>query len=116
MPSVRQIRGHQAEDAAVSFLQQKGMAILDRHVTSRYGEIDILAEDGDTIVAVEVKYRQTSVFGTAAEAVTKSKVERLTATLEDLIIKRNWQGRPYRIDVVTIEPAGLRHIVGVANE
>ncbi len=117
MPSERQIFGTEAEHRAADFLQRKGFVILDRHVTSRYGEIDILAQDGDTIVAVEVKSRRNkSKFGSAVESVTDLKLEKLEAALHDVLEKRGWQDRPIRIDVVTIEPQGIKHLVGVGSQ
>lgn len=116
MPSIRQQRGAEAEHQAAELLQAKGYIILDRHLTSRYGEIDILAQDDHTIVAIEVKFRRSKKFGPAAESVTNQKLEKIEAALNDILIKRGWQGRPVRIDVVTIEPEGIQHIIGVDTQ
>lgn len=117
MPSERQEFGTQAENQAADFLMTKGFTILDRHVTSRYGEIDILAKDGQTIVAVEVKARRTkSQFGAAVESVTDLKIEKIEAALYDVLAKRGWPEQPIRIDVVTVEPDGIEHVVGVGRE
>ncbi len=109
MPSSRQKFGTQAEDRAAQFLQSKGFTILDRHVTSRYGEIDLLAEDQDTVVAVEVKARRSTAFGRAIEAITPTKYEKIAAALHDTLEQRGWQNRPYRIDAVTIDGAVIEH-------
>ncbi len=113
MPSPRQRYGSQAEDQAADFLVGKGYTILDRHVTSRFGEIDILAQDGETVVAVEVKARRSQAFGRAIEAVTQQKLERLAAALHEALEKRGWQEKPIRIDVVTVEPSGVDLLAGV---
>ena len=113
MPSAKQQFGTWAEQQAEEFLLKKGYEIIDRHVTSRYGEIDILAQDSDVIVAVEVKARRNDKFGRAAEAVTNRKLQKLADTLNNELAKRNWLGRPTRIDVITIEPNGIDHLIGV---
>ncbi len=113
MPSPRQQRGFEAEDQAADFLLAKGWTILDRHVTSRYGEIDILAQDGEIIVAVEVKARQNKKFGTAAESVTQQKLQRLRDTLADILEKRGWSNRLHRIDVVAFDASKVSHLESV---
>lgn len=116
MPSLRQAFGTQAENRVADFLVGMGFQLLDRHVTSRYGEIDLLMQDGETIVAVEVKARRNQKFGRAIEGVTDIKLERLSNALHDILEKRGWQGRLIRIDVVTVEPEGVQHLVGVGPE
>lgn len=113
MPSARQRIGQEAEDKAARFLLGQGYEIIDRHVTSRYGEIDILARDGEVIVAIEVKSRNSDAHGRAVEAVTDRKLEKIAAALHEVLVKREWQLRPYRIDVITIDPDRLNYIRGV---
>lgn len=114
MPSPRQQFGAWAEVAAVDFLRQKGYEILDRHVTSRYGEIDILARDGDTLVAVEVKARRNNKFGSAVEGITKKKFDRLRLAIEEYLQKKHWEKQAVRIDVVTIDRGQIALITGAS--
>ncbi len=116
MPSPKQRFGTAAEQQAADFLLAKGMTLIDRHVTSRYGELDLLMHDGDTIVAVEVKARRTSTYGRAIESLTQNKLQKLADALHDVLEKRGWSQQPYRIDVVTIEPSGIEHLAGVGPE
>ena len=113
MPSSRQRRGGLAEDQAVLFLRQKGFSILGRHVTSRYGEIDILAKDGETIVAVEVKARWNEHYGRAIESVTDRKLNKIMAALEEAMSKLRLTDQAMRIDVITVELDGIKHVPGV---
>lgn len=113
MPSARQKYGGLAEDQAVLFLRQKGFTVIGRHVTSRYGEIDILARDGATIVAVEVKARRNYKYGRAAESVTEQKLEKIAAALADVMTKQNINAVSTRIDLITIEPDGLEYLPGL---
>ncbi len=113
MPSPQQRHGAWAEKQAEVWLEAHGFTILDRHCTSRFGEIDILAQVGQEIVAVEVKARRTKKFGPAVAAISKTKYDRLEKTLHDIVAKRNLTQRPIRIDLVTVEPAGIEHIPGL---
>ncbi|CAG0930904.1 partial hypothetical protein, partial [Planctomycetaceae bacterium] len=61
--------GKQGEDEAAAFLEGKGYAVLERNYRCRYGEIDIVARDGRTVVFVEVKTRGSDRFGTPTASV-----------------------------------------------
>ena len=80
LPPARPLKdrvGHAGEVAALAYLKEQGFRILARDWRSRLGQIDIVAEDGDTLVLVEVKARRGTAFGTPEEAVTLSKQRRL---------------------------------------
>jgi putative endonuclease len=74
------ISGAEAEDSAAAFLQRAGLAITERNYRCRFGEIDIIANDGGVIVFVEVRRRVSSSFGGAAASITHAKRERLVRT------------------------------------
>ncbi len=92
---------------------QKGYVILARHVTSRFGEIDILARDGATLVAVEVKYRANDRMGRAVEGVSPSKIEKIYAALEDYCARENIAAEKIRIDLIAIDGDEVEHLVGL---
>ena len=73
-------RGRRAEDAAVIFLQQNGLNMVARNYQCRFGEIDIIARDGDALVFVEVRMRSGGAFGGAAASFTRAKQEKLLRT------------------------------------
>jgi putative endonuclease len=98
--------GRTGEEMAVAALEAHGYAILACRYRTRYGEIDIIARDGDTTVFVEVKARATDMFGTAAEAVGPAKQRRLARMALDYAAKNNLIDRPCRFDVVAIDGAG----------
>jgi putative endonuclease len=101
----RQSLGKCGENLAVAELTDRGYAILDRRYRTRYGEIDIVADDDGTIVFVEVKARASPEFGTAAEAVTAWKQRRLASMAVDYLSRRRLTDRPCRFDVVAIDAA-----------
>jgi putative endonuclease len=112
--SARQILGKTGEDLAVRELQRRGYAILARRYRTRFGEIDIVARDGETLVFVEVKARRTARCGTAAEAVTRWKQRRIGAMALDYLA---WSGRldvRCRFDVVAVDGIGARGDVRIA--
>jgi len=64
MTTLRQSLGRQAEDLVAARLTAAGWALIQRNARSRYGEIDLVALDGEALVFVEVKAgRQSSRFG-----------------------------------------------------
>jgi putative endonuclease len=101
----RQSLGKIGEDLAVAELTRRGYAILERRYRTRHGEIDIVAEDGGTIVFVEVKARATREFGSAAEAITPYKQRRLASMASEYLARGQVTDRPCRFDVVAIDEA-----------
>ena len=73
-------RGSQAEAHAARYLEAQGLQIVQRNYSCRYGEIDLIARDGVTLVFVEVRARSSNAFGGAAASITASKREKLTRT------------------------------------
>lgn len=72
--------GKFGERIAIEILRKKGYKILDKNFRSRFGEIDIVAQDGNTLVFVEVKTRWSKKFGDPAEAVTPWKLRAIAKT------------------------------------
>jgi putative endonuclease len=99
----RQQLGKIGEQLAVTELERRGYAIVDQRYRTARGEIDIIAQDGETLVFVEVKVRETDECGTAAEAVTRNKQRRLGHMAADYLARRNIIDQPCRFDVVAID-------------
>ena len=103
MTIARQQLGKLGEDLAVEELERRGYAILARRYRTRCGEIDIVAQDGNTLVFVEVKARASAEFGTAAEAVTRHKQLKLVRMATDYLARMGGSVPPCRFDVVAID-------------
>jgi putative endonuclease len=101
----RQILGKRGEDAACAELARRGYAILARRYRTRFGEIDIVSRDGETVVFVEVKARRTARRGAAAEQISFWKRRRITAMALDYLSSSRLLDRRYRFDVVAIDDA-----------
>jgi putative endonuclease len=99
----RQTLGILGENLACAELTARGYEILDRRYRTRFGEIDIIARDGPTIVFVEVKARLTGEFGGAAAAVTGWKQRRIANMAVDYLSRKRLHECPCRFDVVAID-------------
>ena len=99
----RQDLGELGEELAVRELTARGYAILARRYRTRHGEIDLVAQDGRTIVFIEVKVRLSGEFGHAAEAVSPQKQRRLVSMAGDYLARHQLGDRPCRFDVVAID-------------
>ena len=103
MPSdLRQSLGKLGEDLTCAELRRRGYEILARRYRTRFGEIDVIARDGQTVVFVEVKARSGLSFGGGAAAVTTWKQRRIAQMAAEYLIRRRWGDRPCRFDVVAI--------------
>src|SRR5436190_971811 len=102
----RQLLGIQGEDLAAQELQRRGYAILARRYRTRFGEIDIVAQDADAVVFVEVKARRTARYGSAAEAISVWKQRRIAAMALDYLAWSDRLNDPCRFDVVAIDGVG----------
>jgi putative endonuclease len=113
-------RGELGEAIASAFLAVKGYIILDKNVRYARREIDIVARISNVLVAVEVKLRMGTRYGSAAEAIDGRKLARLTVALEG-ISRTAWKGLTPRIDVVAIDfkddmsSMVVKHIEGVGT-
>lgn len=92
--------GKEGEAIAVSYLLKKHYRILERNFKARYGEIDIVALDGDTLVFVEVKTRSSRLYGTPEEAITPWKLRELAKTAQYYHLLHPEHTGGMRIDVL----------------
>ena len=95
-------KGADTEQFACDYLQAKGLQLIQRNFFSRYGEIDIIMREGDTLIFVEVRYRNNNTFGGAAASVTPTKQQRIIKTAL-AYQQKNAPQDGMRFDVVAIE-------------
>jgi len=98
----RQRRGQQGEALAVAYLQQQGYRVQQQNYRCRYGEIDIIAWDQDTLVFVEVKTKSHLRFGAPQSMVDWRKQQKLTRVALAYVQQRALGNTPLRFDVVAI--------------
>jgi putative endonuclease len=99
----RQSFGKMGEDLAAAELRRRGYAIIECRYRTKFGEIDIVARDGDTTVFVEVKARAGDDFGGGAEAITRWKQRKLAQMAIDYLSRHHLHDQPCRFDVVTVD-------------
>jgi putative endonuclease len=72
--------GSAAEELACVFLQKKGLKLIERNFRCTHGEIDLIMQDGKTLVFIEVRLRSSAHFGGAAMSINHSKQQKLKRT------------------------------------
>lgn len=108
--TTRQRAGDSAEDAACLHLEQNGCRIVARNVRYREGELDVVANDGATLVFVEVRMRSRNDFGDGADSVDTFKRQRLVRAARHYLAQHFTNGGklpPCRFDVVTADASGV---------
>ena len=103
--NLRQKFGKFGEDLAVRHLKKNGYRVLCRNYRTRYGEIDIIAQDADTMVFVEVKSRRSLTYGPPKYAITFDKQERISKTALYYLKTSGQSNVRARFDVVTVTAA-----------
>jgi putative endonuclease len=96
--------GAQAEQLAAQFLQRHGLKLVESNYRSRFGEIDLILRDGDSLVFVEVRQRSRSDFGGAAASIDPRKQHRLILTAQHYLAALP-HIPPCRFDAVLLDSA-----------
>jgi putative endonuclease len=113
-------RGEAGEELACEHLRARGLKVLARNYRCRVGEIDVVADDGGTLVFVEVKERGDDSHGSAVEAVTALKRRRVVRAARIYAAVHGRSDSPVRFDVLAIDwgPEGprVRHDAGAFGE
>lgn len=97
-----QALGSKAEDEAARFLARHGLDIVARNFRTRFGEIDLVARDGETLVFIEVRMRSSAHFGGAADSIDLRKQARIVAAARQFLARMKREP-PCRFDVVTLD-------------
>jgi putative endonuclease len=96
--------GRRGEDLAHRFLRRKGFTIVARNyrLASGDAEADLIAWEGEELVFVEVKTRQTAAFGPPDRAVGEEKRVHLQRVAREYARKTNTPWERVRFDVVSV--------------
>lgn len=94
--------GKQAENLAASFLQKQGLRLVARNYRCRMGEIDLIMEQGGTLVFVEVRMRRGAGFGGAAASITGNKQRKLIHAAQHYL-QQQAKLPPCRFDALLLE-------------
>ena len=114
--SSTKLLGRWGEAKAADYLAGNGYKITGMGYCSRFGEIDVIAENRKFIVFVEVKTRKSDRFTAAREAVDRKKQERLISTAQ-LWMSENVTDKQPRFDVIEVyAPDGMKTEHPVINQ
>lgn len=94
--------GKNGERIAQEYLKKRGYKILERNYRTKYGEIDIIAQQDSSIVFVEVRTKQSPNFGPPQLSITKSKRNQIMRTALAYINESMISDQPCRFDVIAI--------------
>lgn len=94
--------GREAEDAALAWLQRRGLTLVARNWRWRGGEIDLILREGEWLVFVEVRCRRPNAFADGAASIDRRKQRRLRQGAA-LFLARHGDC-PARFDVVALTP------------
>ena len=94
-------QGKLAETLAQHLLESNKLKLLEKNYHCRYGEIDLVMQDQNTLVFVEVRFRNSEKFGGAVESIDFKKQNKLRITAQHYMQKHNSKLNA-RFDVVTL--------------
>ena len=94
--------GNKGENIAAKYLAKQGYKVLQRNYNCHYGEVDIVAKDGDYIVFVEVKSRTSTAFCMPREAVDWHKQQRIINCAKSWLVANKKYGSNVRFDVAEV--------------
>lgn len=104
--TTRRRSGDAAEDLAVGHLERLGFRVLERNFTCRWGELDVVAEQGELLAFVEVRMRATAVWGDPAHTISRAKQRRIVRATLHWLFRNAGRNRALRFDVISIVGRG----------
>jgi len=109
--SFKRKRGSSGELSAYRYLRQHGYKIVARNYRKRFGEVDLIGWDGDTLAFIEVKSRTSQVRGRPEEAVHRTKQKQICRVAREYRSRNHLHDINYRFDIVSIEGmTGQEHV------
>ncbi len=97
-------KGLHFEERARDWLTARGLQLLQANYRCRFGEIDLIMRDRETLCFVEVKYRRSSAYGGAAAAISPAKQRKLVRSAQCYLeTRRALANHPMRFDAVLIQ-------------
>ncbi len=107
------VQGNAAEQIAATFLQQKGLILVEKNFHCKYGEIDLIMRDAKTLVFVEVRLRSNANFGGAAMSINQAKQQKLTRTAERYLQIHG--GSACRFDAILMRTTDINAVEWIQN-
>ena len=108
----RKCVGDFGEMVARRLLTDLGYEIIKGKFHTRYGEIDLIAQEENQLVFIEVKTRMTAVYGSGFEAITKKKRENMIRAAWCYLQRSNYRDLPCRFDILSLTLNGKGLLIG----
>jgi putative endonuclease len=106
-------KGEAAEQIAAEYLIAQGLKLITSNYRSRFGEIDLIMQDGASLVFIEVRLRKNKRFGGAEESITASKQHKIVITAEYYLQQHGNQA--CRFDAILMDKADAKSITWIKN-
>ena len=97
--------GERYEREAEALLSAAGLSLVERNWSCRMGEIDLVMREGETLVFVEARKRDSARFGGAGASIGAQKQGRLERAI-GLYMSKLARTPPCRVDAVLFEGGG----------
>ncbi len=95
------LQGEKSEQQAYDFLLQQGLQLVEKNFSCKYGEIDLIMKDAETLIIVEVRYRKSNKYGGAIESISQKKQSRIIATTQYYLSSHKVNSK-IRFDVIAM--------------
>ncbi|MFQ6334797.1 YraN family protein [Methylophilus sp. 3sh_L] len=107
-------QGLAAEQAAAAYLQQQGLTLVTQNYSCRYGEIDLIMHDKNTLVFVEVRLRSNRGFTSAADSIHYHKQQKLLRAAQHYLQSLDRQP-PCRFDAILFDHSSYQSPEWIRN-
>lgn len=108
------MKGPDAEKLAAEFLQRQRLQLVAHNYRSRFGEIDLIMQDGSVLVFVEVRQRSRADYGGAAASIDARKQQKLIRTAQHYLAQLHHMP-PCRFDALLIDDRDGHHVQWLKN-
>lgn len=105
--------GSQAEQLALEFLHTQGLRLVTRNFRGRFGEIDLIMRDGETLVFIEVRLRNCFAYGGAEASITANKQNKIRLTASQYMQQHGEQA--CRFDTILMSELNRSGIVWIRD-
>lgn len=97
--------GKKGEQLAIDFLVKNGFKILEKNYRYLKAEVDVIAQKGNILAAIEVKTRSTDFFGNPEEFVNPKKIKLLVSAIDNYVVEKDLDVE-VRFDIIAIIQQG----------
>jgi len=103
-----------AEQQAAQYLQRQGLKLVQKNYSCRFGEIDLILQDGETLVFAEVRLRSSAAFGGAPASIDARKQAKLVRTAQHYLCQLK-RIPPCRFDAILMQSTDSESIMWIKS-